>query len=183
MATPRQSVRHCGLAVCWSGGQLLTEHSFRLRGVLLRLLALPELHAAVSRDHDARHFQRDPLWPGPFRPTLDGGLAQNGAYIRACGKGDTCRLGELRLSTFQQRSRAGRALVRTARVLVSIGAGQADRVSKGVLGRPSSWRASRSRGLMQGPRLGDGPGFQTCRRPCDDLTAKNNQRRYHENDY
>jgi hypothetical protein len=171
--------RHCSLAVCWSGGQLLTEHSFRLRSVLLRLLALPELHAAVSRDHDARHFQRDPLWPGPFRPTLGGGLAQN----LPISKGRHCRLGELRLSTFQQPSRAGRALVRTARVLVFIGAARRTGSAKARWGRPSSWRASQSRGLMQGLRLGDGPGFQTCRRPCHDLTAENNQRRYHENDY
>jgi hypothetical protein len=33
---------------------------------------------------------------------------------------------------------------------------EADMVSKACWGRPSSWQASRPRGLMQGPRLGAG---------------------------
>ena len=65
------------------------------------------------------------LWPERFRPTLGGGLAQNPA--------ETCRLGELRLSPFQERSRAGRVLVRTIRVLVFIGAAGRT-VSASVLG-------------------------------------------------
>jgi hypothetical protein len=42
---------------------------------------------------------------------------------------------------------------------------EADRVSKACWGRPSSWRASRPRGSMQGPRLSAGRRLQTCRRP------------------
>jgi hypothetical protein len=54
---------------------------------------------------------------------------------------------------------------------------EADRVSKACWGRPSSWRSSRPRGLMQGPRLSAGRRLQTCRGPSDDLTAENKQRR------
>ena len=102
------------------------------------------------------------LWPEPFRPTLGGGLAvESVSAMLARGPG-ACPQGP-RAGVYRRRG--------------------ADRVSTACWGRPSSWRASRPCGLMQGPRLGAGRWRQTCHRPSDDLTAKNKQSRYHENHY
>ena len=117
--------------------------------------------------------------PQRRRPTLGGGLAQNPPLSKGRNL-PSWRVAVVSVSATLARGagacpRGPRAGVYRRR--------EADRVSKACWGRPSSWRASRPCGLMQGPRLGAGRWLQTRRRPSNDLTAKNKQSRYHENHY